>query len=133
MAKTLAIIFGIIFVLVGLLGFVGNPLVGMDAFFAANMLHNLVHLVLGLILLYVAFWSSAQSVLWLKIIGWVYLVVAILGFLLVSGTGNLLGLITINAADDWLHLVLAIILLVVGYRYASEAAAPAGPVPPQAM
>lgn len=133
MAKTLAIIFGIIFVLVGILGFIGNPLVGMGAFFAANMLHNLVHLVIGLVLLGVAFWSPAQSALWLKIMGWVYLVVAVLGFLLVSGTGDLLGLVTVNAADDWLHLVLAIILLVVGYKYASESAAPVASVPPPAM
>ena len=129
MSKTLAIVFGIIFVLVGLLGFVSNPLVGASALFATNTLHDLVHLVIGLILLGVAFWSPMQSPLWLKIIGWVYLVIAILGFLLVSGTGDLLGLVTINAADDWLHIVLAVILLVVGYQYSDSSA----PMQPKAM
>jgi hypothetical protein len=120
MAKTLAIVFGIVFVLVGLLGFVSNPLVGMGAIFATNALHNLVHLVIGLILLAVAFWSPMASSLWLKIMGVVYLVVALLGFLLVSGTGDLLGLVTINGADNWLHVVLGVVLLAAGFMYSSE-------------
>jgi hypothetical protein len=120
MAKTLAIVFGIVFVLVGILGFIPNPLVGTGAIFEADTLHNLVHLVIGLILLAVAFWSPMQSALWLKIMGFVYLVVAILGFLLVSGTGELLGLVSINPADNWLHIVLAIVLLAAGYMYADE-------------
>ena len=120
MSKTLAIVFGIVFVVVGLLGFVSNPLVGMNGIFETNTLHNLVHLVIGLILLAVAIWSPMQSSLWLKIMGFVYLVIAILGFLLISGSGDLLGLVTINTADNWLHVVLAIVLLAAGYMYGSE-------------
>lgn len=121
MAKTLAIVFGIIFVLAGLLGFVGNSLVGSGALFEADAAHNLVHLVFGLILLAVALWSAAQSALWLKIIGAIYLVVALLGFMTAS-SGSLLGIVAINDADNWLHLVLGIALLAAGFLNKSEAA-----------
>jgi len=120
MAKTLAIVFGIVFVLVGLLGFIPNPLVGMGGIFDTNTLHDLVHLLIGVVLLVVAFNSPASSALWLKIMGYVYAVIAILGFLLVSGTGDLLGLVTINPADNWLHVVLAIVLLAAGYLYGEK-------------
>ena len=43
MAKRLAMIFGVVFVLVGLLGYVDNPLVGPVGMFATNGTHNLAH------------------------------------------------------------------------------------------
>lgn len=54
----------------------------------------------------------------LKIVGVIYAVVAVLGFLMMGGeeTTKLLGLVTVNRADNWLHLVLAIVLLVVGFK-----------------
>jgi hypothetical protein len=123
MAKTLAIIFGVVFVLVGLLGFVDNPLVGMSALFEADMAHNLVHIVIGLILLAVGLWASAQSALWLKVIGVVYLLVAALGFVLTPGMGMLLGVMSVNMADHWLHIILGIVLLAAGFMTKSDTAA----------
>lgn len=124
MAKTLAVAFGVVFVLVGLLGFVSNPLVGAGALFATDALHNLVHIVLGAILLIVAYSATAQSALWLKIIGVVYFVVALLGFFV---SGPVLGIITVNSADNWLHLVLAVALFCSGYYACKESGmAPAG-------
>lgn len=112
MAKTLAYIFGIIFVLVGLLGlFVSNPLVGQGSLFDTNTAHDLVHLIIGLILLAVAMWAPMQSSMWLKIVGAVYLLVAILGLFTSS---PLLGLVEINDADNWLHIVLGVVLLAAG-------------------
>lgn len=111
-AKTLALVFGVIFVLVGLLGFVSNPLVGSGALFDTNTAHNLVHLLIGLILLAVALWAPMQSALWLKILGVVYLLVALLGYV----TGSpILGLVEINDADNWLHILLGIVLLAAGF------------------
>jgi hypothetical protein len=115
MAKTLAIVFGIVFVLVGILGWVPNPLVGAGAIFDTNHAHDLVHLLFGLILLAVGFMAPAASALWLKILGVVYLLIAVLGFLLVPNGGNLLGLVTTNMADHLLHIVLGVVLLVAGF------------------
>ena len=111
MAKTLAIIFGGIFTLVGVLGFVGNPLIGTGAVFVTNGVHNLFHLLIGLVLLGVAFRASAQSARWLTIFGVVYLVLALLGFVMAS---PLLGVIEFNDADNWLHVVLGALLVFMG-------------------
>jgi hypothetical protein len=115
MAKTLAYVFGVVFVLVGLLGFIPNPLVGMGAMFETDMMHNLVHLLFGVILLVVAWKAAEKSALWLKILGVVYLVLAVLGFLMASEGGMLLGLVSTNAADHWLHIVLGIVLVGAGF------------------
>jgi hypothetical protein len=123
MAKTLAIVFGVVFVLVGILGFVPNPLVGAGAIFNTNHLHDLVHFVFGLILLAVAFMAPAMSGMWLKILGVVYLVLAVLGFVLVPNGGSLLGLVTMNMADHLLHVVLGIVLLVAGFVGAQKTVA----------
>lgn len=114
MAKTLAIVFGIVFVLVGILGFMGSPIAGPMGIFQTNTLHDLVHLLFGIILLAVAFMAPAKSASWLKILGVVYLLLAVLGLLMIPGGGMLLGLVLMNSADHWLHLVLGIVLILAG-------------------
>lgn len=110
-ARLAAIVIGIVFVLIGLLGFFNNPVLGL---FAVNPAHNLVHIVSGVVLLAGAY-SSLGSSLALKIIGIVYVIVAILGFFAVSADGMLLGFITMNDADKWLHVVLAVVILAAGF------------------
>ena len=117
MAKTLAMVFGVVFVLVGLLGFVPNPLVGVDGIFETDLLHNLVHLLFGVILVVVAMKSAAQSALWLTILGAVYLVLAALGFVMTGEDEMLLGLVHANVADHWLHVVLGVVLAALAVQY----------------
>lgn len=130
MAKKLAILFGVVFVLVGILGFVSNPLVGPTGIFETDMMHNLVHILFGLILLVVAFAAAGKSALWLKILGVVYLVLAVLGFVTVSSGGELLGLVHTNGADHWLHVVLGVVLLVAGFAGKKGSSMPAAPMNP---
>lgn len=115
MSKTIAMVFGIVFVLVGILGFVSNPLVGPMGIFETNTAHNLVHLLFGVILLVVAFAAPMKSGLWLKILGVVYLLIAVLGFLMTPNGGELLGLVHTNMNDHWLHVVLGVVLLLAGF------------------
>ncbi len=115
MAKTLAMVFGVVFILVGVLGFVENPLVGAAGIFETDMLHNVVHLLFGIILLGVALKAQAKSALWLKILGVVYLLLAIIGFVMVPEGGALLGLVHANAADHYLHIVLGVVLVAAGF------------------
>ena len=114
MAKTLAIVFGVVFVLVGILGFMDNPLVGMDGLFQTDTLHDLVHLIIGVALLIVAFTAPAKSAGALKLFGIIYLVLAVLGFLTIADGGELLGLVLMNTADHWLHVFLGVALILAG-------------------
>jgi hypothetical protein len=109
-----AIVIGVVFVLVGILGFIPNPLVSADGLFAVNTAHNLVHLISGIVLLAGAFTSFGAS-LALKIVGIVYALIAVLGFVIIGEDQLLLGVIHVNVADRWLHVVLAVVILAAGF------------------
>ncbi|MBX4198799.1 DUF4383 domain-containing protein [Candidatus Parcubacteria bacterium] len=111
MAKKFAMIFGWIFIVLGVLGFFNNPLIGSSsgALFMADTAHNLVHLISGIIFLWVAYGAAHKAATTLKVFGVIYLLMALLGFF--SSTGSVLGLVMVNAADNWLHLILGIIFL----------------------
>jgi Domain of unknown function (DUF4383) len=122
MAKTTSLVFGIVFVLVAVLGMIGTPLVGADdALFHTNTAHDVVHLLIGLVFLAVAWFAVDKAVLALKVVGVVYLLVAVLGFTM---TSPLLGLIEVNSADNWLHVVLGVVILWLGVAAAKKDAAP---------
>jgi hypothetical protein len=116
-AKTAALIIGVVFVLVGILGFFPNPLVSATGLFAVDTAHNLVHIVSGVLILAGAY-SGMGAALTLKIFGIVYGLVALLGFFM--GGPSLLGLIQVNHADHWLHAALAIVILAAGFLLPDE-------------
>lgn len=120
--RTAGMILGIVFIVVGILGFVPNPLVSEQegALFKVNLLHNIVHLASGAVILAGVY--SFGSALGLKIIGVVYAIVAILG--LVMGGDMLFG-IAMNMADHWLHVVLAVVILLAGFALPDDKASPA--------
>lgn len=105
MARTIAKVFGIVFVLLGILGFF-VPFTGL---LDLTVTHDIIHLVIGIVLL-AGSGSTQTSQKLATVFGAVYLVVAILGFFV----QNVLGILTLDLADNILHLVLAIILLYVG-------------------
>lgn len=117
MAKKLSIVLGIVFVLVGLLGFFANPIVGANGFFLTDAIHNVVHLLVGIILLIAAGMGNRSSALWLKIFGIVYVILFIDG--LIQPT-MLLGFVSANMNDAWLHLVLGVVLIIAGYASAGS-------------
>jgi sugar phosphate permease len=129
MGKTYALVFGWLFVVLGVLGFFSNSIVGgaSGAWFAADTNHNIVHLLSGLILLWAGYKARARAGSVMKVLGVVYVLIAILGFFMTSDTGSLLGLVQVNHADHYLHLVLGILLFIVGLRSAKRVA------PQQAM
>lgn len=113
MTKKIALILGIVFTVVGLVGFVPNPVVGMmPAWFEAGTAHSLVHLISGLVFIFVALKASGKSALVMKVFGIVYLLVAILGFF---GMNPVLWFIDVNSADNWLHLVLGAVITAAGF------------------
>lgn len=115
MVKTAAIIFGIVFLAVGILGFVpgatnNDMLLGI---LMVNAAHSMVHIASGVVFLICGMAGAGASRTFFKIFGLVYALVAVLGF--VKGDGMLLGLISNNMPDVWLHVVLAVAMLWLGF------------------
>jgi hypothetical protein len=111
--QKLAKLFGIVFILIGILGFV--PGVTMDGhllgIFEVDTVHNVIHLLTGIIA-WLAASSLDHSKLFFKVFGVVYALVTILGFTM---DGEVLGLIHTNLADNLLHLVIAVVALWAGF------------------
>lgn len=130
MIKNLSWLFAVVFIAVGILGFVpgvtsGGLLLGI---FEVDALHNLIHLASGLVFVWAALASEKTAYALFKAFGIVYAIVAVIG--LVQGD-TVLGLFGTNAADHVLHVVLAIVLLYVGFGMKGErkiaASAPSQP------
>jgi hypothetical protein len=120
MAKTFAMVFGWIFIVLGVLGFFQNPLISSasGAWFVADTAHNLVHLISGIIFLWVAYSAAHKAAMTLKVFGVIYLLVALIGFF--TSSGSILGLFMVNGADNWLHLVFAVFFLWGGFSKSSS-------------
>lgn len=116
--QKLAGVFGVIFIVVAVLGFLtpGGMAMAMDpasglllGLFPVNLLHNIVHLLFGIWGLVASrSWSGSKS--YFTIAGAIYLVLTVVGFL--SPTG--FGLVPLGGNDIWLHAVLAIAMLGIG-------------------
>lgn len=123
-AQMFALAFGVVYLLVGILGFILAPDEGDKLFglFQVNLLHNIIHLAVGA--LFLAGSSNHERAKQVNLlIGVVYGLVAILGLanILVDAPD---GLLDANAADDFLHLGSAVLALYFGTAGA-EGARPA--------
>ena len=119
-----ALIFGIIFLAVGILGFVpgvnhmhhGDPqaenlsvggpghgnLLGL---FHVNVLHNVVHLLFGVMGLAMARTLGGART-YFRIVGVAYLLLAVMGLISAANMWNTFGLVPIHGNDVWLHAIL---------------------------
>src|SRR5258705_7654136 len=112
-AKSAAVIFGLIFIAAGCLGFVDNPIIGNSdkAIFHADRFHNGVHIGSGILFLLVALAAPASAGIVLKLFGLVYLAIGIAGMVQFGqGMGKLFGLLHVNRNDNILHFVLGIVI-----------------------
>ena len=117
-ARTAAILIGVIFIAVGLLGYVDNPIVGTSegAIFHADSVHNIVHIVSGVLFLLVALAAPGSAAGFLKLFGLVYLAIGIVGFVQygTSGMGKVLGFLHVNGPDNYLHVGLGVLIFLLG-------------------
>jgi hypothetical protein len=108
-----ALLIGVVYTLVGLVGFAVTGFGGFTALnpdnnllgFAVNPLHNVVHLVIGL--LGIALWStprSARTYGWLLFVG--YAAAFVYGLIAVNNSD--LNFLNINGADNGLHIASAL-------------------------
>src|SRR5947209_8604244 len=116
--QRVAQVFGVVFLLTGILGFFAGGGMSMQAdppgmllgMFPTNVLHNIVHLLFGV-------WGIAASRsfngarMYARIGGVAYLVLACLGFI----APTTFGLIPIGGNDIWLHALLGVVLAGAGF------------------
>jgi preprotein translocase subunit Sss1 len=116
LARTVAAVFGAVYLLVGIVGFIlESPLLGL---FEINALHNVVHVLLGAILLYGSM-SYAAAVQTTRGVGALLVVLGLLGFVIPDG----FGLVPLGGNDIWLHLATGAILLATGFLATEGSAA----------
>lgn len=115
MLKNIAITFGAILLIVGVLGFIPAlaPNGLLFGIFEVGPLHNIVHLLTGAAAVAVGFASEYASQTYFKVFGVVYALVAILGFFF--GDQDLLGIMAHNWPDVWLHVAIAVVALYLGF------------------
>jgi len=123
--RMLTMAVGVVFLLVGVLGFIpgitsdysslsfaghmsGAKLLGI---FQVSVLHNIVHVVYGVVGIAMAR-RTASAVLYLTAGGAVYLVLWIYGLLVSAQSAA--NFVPLNTADDWLHFVLGLGMIGLG-------------------
>jgi hypothetical protein len=136
MAKTICKILGVVFLLVGLVGFVMPGFLGTHL----SVVHNLVHIISGAIALYLGFAGSLSAArLFCIVFGIVYLLLAICGFLLgsdqastIAGMTNMArdtrlwkvipGQLELGTMDHVVHVLLGIVFLIGGFLTKADVA-----------
>jgi hypothetical protein len=124
--QTIALVVGIAFVAVGILGFVPGVTsdVGSMRFaghespsellgvFHVSVLHNLVHLAFGVIGIAAALAGARAARVFLLVGGAVYLVLLVYG--LVIDMDSSANFVPVDDADNWLHLGLGVGMILLG-------------------
>ena len=107
--KIYAMVIGAVLVLVGLIGFVNAPILGI---FGVNTAQNILHLVAGALMLWGGYSGGGKKSN--MVLGIIAAVVAVLGFL-PYGKDLLTSIFAINMATTYLHVGIAIVSLGVAY------------------
>ncbi|WP_174266584.1 DUF4383 domain-containing protein [Pseudarthrobacter phenanthrenivorans] len=121
-----ALAVGAVFLLVGVLGFIPGITSNYETLgfaghesealllgiFQVSILHNIVHLLFGAAGIAMAR-SAAQSRNYLIVGGAIYLVLWIYGLLIAKDSAA--NFVPVNVADDWLHFVLGVGMLGLGF------------------
>lgn len=113
MAKTVCKILGVVFLLVGIVGFAKANLLGAHL----SPAHNVVHLVSGVIALYFGFAGTLSAAKAFSLVfGVVYLALGILGMAMGTGAERMLtiGPLHFGQADHGIHILLGVIFLAGG-------------------
>ena len=133
--KTFALLFGVVFLLVGVAGFIpglvqplhpehppvqfnGGQLLGL---FPVNLLHNAVHVLFGLWGL-LASRSLGGSVMYARGVAIIYAVLTVAG-MLAPPLSNFFELVPLYGNDIWLHGLIAVVAAYFGWVHRNPATA----------
>jgi hypothetical protein len=110
MARTVAIVLGIVYALMGVVGFFSTGFIGPDGFFASNALYAGALVIVGALLLVGAFFATERIRTFNGVLGAILVLFALAGFLMVPDRGTMIGML-IGGSDHWLNLILGVVLL----------------------
>ena len=128
MAKTIATLLGVVFILVGIVGFVAPGFLGTHL----SLAHNLVHIISGAVALYFGLAGTlAAARLFCLVFGAVYLLLGVVGFLMgapgkptIPGMTDMAsdsrlfallpGTLELGTMDHTVHILLGILFLIGG-------------------
>jgi len=129
-SRSFALLFGIIFLLVGVAGFIPGLMTmphpdhphlilnqnygQLFGLFPVNILHNLVHLLFGVWGL-ASFRSAGAAKLYARGVAIIYAVLAVAGF--VPGLETMFGLVPLFQNDIWLHGLIALVAAFFGWLH----------------
>lgn len=113
--RGIAIIFGLILIVLGILGMFPEMTKDQLLFniFKVNWVVNTIFICIGLIGIIVGFFSYFGTRLYFEVIGIYYAIWAILGF--IYQENPLFGWIANNIGTTWLNVVIAVICLILGF------------------
>ena len=117
--RLFALVLGIVFVLIGILGLLtaNSSTSNLLGIFGVDLLHNLVHLITGIIAIAAAYMGFSRR--FNQVFGVIYLLLGLAGLIpaLYSGAGGMqfLGIIHINPADNVLHLLAGAAAIIIGF------------------
>jgi len=117
-AKAFALIFGVIYTIVGVAGFIPgiggtlgmapSTLLGLGA--DINLVHNTVHLALGFWGLWAAS-DESRAVTYCQIAGVALILLGLLGFFFPTG----FGIVPLGGNDPWIHILSGVLLAYAGF------------------
>jgi Domain of unknown function (DUF4383) len=116
LARGYSIVFGVVYTLVGLIGFTVSTSLEVHTLvvFPVNIVHNFVHLLVGLIGIGAFF--TGQAVAYCRGMAVVFAILTLAGFL----PQPLLGIVPIGGADIPLHAATAILAALAGWLYSAN-------------
>lgn len=116
--RVLAFLFGVVFLALGVLGYMPayTPDGLLFGYFHVDNVHNIVHIISGVIGLLAAASSGAYSKLYLQIFGILYGIVTVCGFVF---SGDLY-IMHVNMSDNILHLAIAVVALYFGFLFGAS-------------
>jgi hypothetical protein len=118
MAKTICKLLGVVFILVGIVGFVmSKDATGRDALGThLTTAHNFVHIISGIVALYFGFSGSLSAArAFCLVFGAVYLLLGIVGFITGKGDDRMLAiddLLMLGTRDHAIHILLGVLFLI---------------------
>ena len=113
LARSWLLFTGPVLIVVGIVGFVPNPLVGTTGLVATDNVHNIIHVLTGVLALGLAYGMAADIGMAAILFGALYAAV----FVITVISPTLFGVfsVAVNPIDHLIHIGVAVVSLALGY------------------